>query len=113
MTDLKAAALAAIDRETASLRSLSEAIWDRPELAMEEHEAHATLTKYLTEQGFDVQSGYCLETAFKATWRGNEERVCGPNVAVICEYDALPEIGHACGHNLIAEAGRSRSRDSS
>ena len=45
---------------------------------------------------------YVLETGFKAEWG---EDGSGPRVSVLCEYDALPEIGHACGHNLIAEVG--------
>ena len=51
--------------------------------------------------GFPVERKYKLDTAFRAVY-GNGE---GPHVAVISEYDALPDIGHACGHNLIAEVG--------
>lgn len=61
------------------------------------------LTDFLEKHGFLVEKHFKLETAFRATWgsdAGNR-----PHVAVLCEYDALPEIGHACGHNLIAELG--------
>ena len=102
MTDpLKNVAWSAIDRCATSLRSLSNDIWLKPELNFEEHEAHALLTRFLKDQGFQVEEHYTLDTAFKATAGAHE----GVNVAVICEFDALPDIGHACGHNLIAEAG--------
>ena len=50
---------------------------------------------------FQVEESYKLETAFRGTF-GSESK---PNICVISEFDALPEIGHACGHNLIAEVG--------
>ena len=50
---------------------------------------------------FQVEESYKLETAFRGTF-GSEAK---PNICVISEFDALPEIGHACGHNLIAEVG--------
>lgn len=98
---MKKAAWSAIDRSATALQSLSSKIWSKPELAYEEHEAHALLTSFLKEHGFQVDEHYTLDTAFRARAGANE----GANIAVICEFDALPEIGHACGHNLIAEAG--------
>lgn len=96
-------AVLVIDDLKEELKSLSEKIWENPELNFEEHKAHAFLTDYLESKGFEVTRGYCgLPTAFKAT-AGTQG--IGVNVCVICEYDALPGIGHACGHNLIAEAG--------
>ena len=65
-----------------------------------EHHAHELLTNHLEGQGFTVERKYHLETAFRATVGSGS-----PHVAVLCEYDALPGIGHACGHNLIAEVG--------
>ena len=54
-------------------------------------------------KGFAVSSDIGdLKTAFRAVYNGDLKR---PRVGIICEYDALPEINHACGHNLIAEAG--------
>lgn len=98
---LKAAASAAIDFNTKELRKLSEEIWQTPELNFKEYTAHQLLTDFLEMKGFHVQRSYTgLETAFKAFFGSGR-----PNVCVICEYDALPVIGHACGHNLIAEAG--------
>lgn len=67
----------------------------------EEHTAHRVLTDFLEKEGFAVERGFLgIATAFRARFGSGR-----PNVCVICEYDALPEIGHACGHNLIAEAG--------
>ena len=73
-----------------------------PELAFAEHRAAALLTGELEEHGFAVERGVAgLPTAFTAT----AGYVNGPRVALLLEYDALPELGHACGHNLIAAAG--------
>ena len=63
--------------------------------------AFQTLTNFLKKEGFQVECNFILETAFRATYGSDD----GPNVCLICEYDALPGIGHACGHNLIAECG--------
>ena len=72
-----------------------------PELAMEEVRASTLLSDRLEKRGFAVErAAFGIETAFRARWGE------GPvTVAYLCEYDALPEIGHACGHNLIATAG--------
>ena len=69
-----------------------------PELGFEEEKASAWLAEYLSDAGFQVESGICgLPTAFSA-------RVgSGPlHLAICAEYDCLPGIGHACGHNIIA-----------
>ena len=102
MNDFKQAACRAIEEAADELELLSKEIWSNPELKYEEHYAHKTLTDYLEKKGFDVTRKYIVDTAFKAELGSSDS---GPNIAVICEYDALPEIGHACGHNLIAEAG--------
>lgn len=83
------------------LLDVSHRIHERPELGFEEHHAHEVLCHALDDAGLAVEAhAYGLDTAFAA--RAGTE---GPLVAVICEYDALPEIGHACGHNVIAAAG--------
>ena len=90
----------AIDAASAALRALSLDIHEHPELNFEEVHAHQVLTDYLDNEGFEVVRGaYTMPTAFKAVAGSN-----GPAVAIISEYDALPGIGHACGHNLIAIA---------
>ena len=101
MQDLKAKAGVVIDNYQKELHKLGDEIWQNPELCYEEHSAHRLLTAFLEEKGFSVERAYTgLSTAFRATFGSGK-----PNVCVICEYDALPGIGHACGHNLIAEAG--------
>jgi len=79
----------------------SHQIHGRPELAFEEHFAHDLLTGILEGEGLEVERGaYGLDTAFVA--RAGTE---GPTIAVLCEYDALPGVGHACGHNIIGTSG--------
>jgi len=97
-TVTKAAARAAFDRVEGELIALSHRIHAHPEIKWEEERASAWLGEALDGYGFAVESGICdLPTAFQAT-AGS-----GPLHVVVCaEYDALPGIGHACGHNIIA-----------
>jgi amidohydrolase len=93
--------LDAVDRRAERLLEVSHEIHAHPELCFEEHTAHRILTDELERAGLPVTRGaYDLPTAFDA-----RVGVEGPTVAVLCEYDALPGIGHACGHNIIAAAG--------
>ncbi|XP_078504408.1 xaa-Arg dipeptidase isoform X2 [Lissotriton helveticus] len=96
-----------IDEAAERLGRLSHEIWSQPELAYEERRAHDTLTGFFSEEGWAVEPRYKLETAFRAEWQsGGGESARRPlTVGFLCEYDALPGIGHACGHNLIAEVG--------
>jgi amidohydrolase len=97
---LKARACAAIDAESERLISLSHRIHANPELAFKEFQAAEWLTAYLADRKFDVTPGIAnLPTAFRAS-AGNG----APTVAILAEYDALPGIGHGCGHNIIATA---------
>ena len=90
--------IAALSEE---LRAISLSIHGTPELGFAEHHAHRLLTDYLEQNGFRVTRGaYDLATAFRAEYGSGS-----PTVAVLCEYDVLPEIGHACGHNLMAMTG--------
>ncbi|XP_046560563.1 xaa-Arg dipeptidase-like [Haliotis rubra] len=91
-----------IDVHSSDLNTLSQEIWKHPELCYTETFAHDYLTTFLEKHGFEVERNYMLDTAFRAVF-GKDGT--GPHVAIMCEYDALPEIGHACGHNLIAEVG--------
>ena len=95
---LKAQARRNVESARPDLVALSERIHDRPELCFEEVAAAETLAETLAAGGFTVTAGaYDLPTAFEA------RAGSGPLSIVICaEYDALPGIGHACGHNLIA-----------
>ncbi|KAF8556613.1 hypothetical protein OG21DRAFT_1506366 [Imleria badia] len=91
-----------IDSLRPQLRELSEKIHAHPELMFQEHYAHDEYTAFLEAQGWVVQKHYLLETAWIATYtHGQGGRVLGVN----SEMDALPGIGHACGHNLIGIAG--------
>lgn len=92
-----------IDNAAEDLNRVSQEIWKRPELNFEEFHAHELLTDWLQKNGFTVDTQYKgLKTAFRATYGPANGK---PHVAILCEYDALPEIGHGCGHNLIAEVG--------
>ncbi|NLP52762.1 M20 family metallopeptidase [Bacillus sp. RO1] len=78
-------------------------IGENPELGHEEFKSAKVLSDKLSEHGFDVQLGICgLQTAFEAVFDSGKP---GPTIGFMCEYDALPEIGHACGHNLIGTMG--------
>jgi amidohydrolase len=90
-----------IDSQRADLLRVSHEIHANPELAFEEHKACNLLVDTLRKAGLNVETGSGgLETAFSTDF-GAES---GPRVALLAEYDALPGIGHACGHNLIATA---------
>ncbi|MDP8954051.1 MAG: M20 family metallopeptidase [Actinomycetota bacterium] len=98
---LKARMRARVDELSDVLVDVAHQIHEHPELGYEEHFAHGLLTSVLEREGVEVAGGaYDLPTAFEA--RAGTE---GPTVAICCEYDALPGIGHACGHNVIAAAG--------
>lgn len=79
---------------------INKKLHDNPELAYEEHIAHETIASYLENLGFEVKrKAYDLDTSFEASIGQG-----GRQVVFCAEYDALPRIGHACGHNLIATA---------
>lgn len=89
-----------VDAYLPALVELSSYLHDNPETAFNEHKACDRLSSMMEAEGFSVERGTGdLDTAFKATFtRGRT----GPAIAMLAEYDALPEIGHGCGHNLIA-----------
>src|SRR3954468_2363096 len=93
---------AEVDKRADVLIDASHQIHDHPELCYEEHFAHDLLTGLLEAENIEVERhAFDLDTAFIArAGSGN-----GPTIAVLCEYDALPGIGHACGHNIIGTAG--------
>jgi amidohydrolase len=98
---LKEHACAAIDVRCSELVGISTRLHRTPELRFQEYTAAAALADYLRAAGFAVElPAYGLETAFRATLGSGR-----PAVAILCEYDALPDVGHACGHNVIAAAG--------
>ena len=102
MTPEKRAIAEAVDRLGDELEALSRRIHGNPELGYEEVKACGWLTEFLARRGFKVEKGVAgVDTAFRATVETGE----GPTIAILCEYDALPGIGHACGHNVIATSG--------
>jgi len=87
-----------VELQRQQLIQLSLNIHDNPELGFEEEKASAWLASYLEDSGFHVERGIAgLATAFRATYGQGS-----PRIALLAEYDALPQIGHGCGHNIIA-----------
>jgi amidohydrolase len=102
MSTVKEAIARAVDGLADELEALSHKIHEHPELGFAEVKACGWLTEFLAAKGFKVEKGVSgMDTAFRATI----ETGAGPTVAILCEYDALPGIGHACGHNVIATSG--------
>jgi amidohydrolase len=103
MSDWKSRVCEEVDRLEPELREISQDLFDHPELKHEEVRAAKRLSDALREGGFDVELGVAgMATAIRAVHPAIGE---GPTVAILGEYDALPDIGHACGHNLIAAGG--------
>jgi amidohydrolase len=95
-------ARAAIDAVAADLVAISHDIHARPELGYQEHYASTRLATFLADHGIDVERpAFGIDTSFA----GRLGDGAGPTVAICCEYDALPGIGHGCGHNIIGAAG--------
>ncbi len=95
---LKASVIEEIDARRHQLSELSLKIHSNPELGFQEVKAARWLTQYLKENGFSIEQGICeLPTAFRGSYGQGK-----PAIAILVEYDALPNLGHACGHNLIA-----------
>ncbi len=90
-----------VEQKREELKQISEFIYTHPELGFEEVESAAVQVKYLRSYGFDVKEKVAgMDTAFLAMFKNGE----GPHIAIFSEYDALPGLGHACGHNLISAA---------
>ncbi|HEX7098896.1 MAG TPA: M20 family metallopeptidase [Acidimicrobiia bacterium] len=91
---------ARVDEIRDQLAEISRWMYQNPELAYEERRSSARLVDFLTRSGFEVTyPAYGLDTAFAA-----RVGTTGPHVVICAEYDALPGVGHACGHNIIATA---------
>lgn len=100
---MKQIILDTINENEAKFKDISIYIGENPELGHEEFKACEILTDTLKQHGFNVEIGICdLPTAFKATFDSGK---AGPVIGYMAEYDALPELGHACGHNLIGTMG--------
>lgn len=100
--ELKSQVKETVDKKRGLLEDIARYLYTNPELGSEEFKAFEKLTRVLEEHGFELEKGvYEMPTAFVARYKGKKQ---GPKVAVIAEYDALPGIGHGCGHNLISAA---------
>jgi amidohydrolase len=95
---LKTSVVGEIDAHRQQLSELSLKIHANPEIAFQEVKSSTWLIEYLKENGFSIEQGICgLSTAFRASYGQGK-----PIIAILAEYDALPKLGHACGHNIIA-----------
>ncbi len=95
---LKVSVINEVNSHRHQLAELSLKIHANPELGFQETKAAGWLTRYLEENGFSVEPGICgLPTAFRGSYGQGK-----PSIAILAEYDALPKLGHACGHNIIA-----------
>ena len=100
--DIKKQLGAVIDSYKEDLCQMSDEIFDLAEISGEEYKTSDILCSYLEKEGFAVERGTGLETAFRATWDNGSD---GPVIGILVEYDALEKIGHACGHHLQGPAG--------
>ena len=88
-----------VDEIFDELVEINHYIYENPELGNEEYKACKAHSDLLRKYGFEVEDRYLeIETAFRATYVSKKP---GPTIAVMGEYDALPDIGHGCGHNMI------------
>ncbi len=102
MSSLKDALHAAADHHSQVITELSDDLYAHPELGHQEFHAQKQLTATLKQAGYIIEAPYGgLPTAFRATLSTGRP---GPTVALLAEYDALPDIGHGCGHNVIGAA---------
>lgn len=98
INEMKKSIIQEVENQREFLKEITRKIHSNPELGFHEEQAAELLTNYLKKNGFAVELGICrLPTAFKAVYGKGK-----PEIAILAEYDSLPEIGHACGHNIIA-----------
>ena len=82
------------------IKALGREIYENPELGLQEHKACALQCALLEKYGFEIERNFCgFETAYRACYKGRKP---GPKIAMLADYEALPDLGHGCGHNLIA-----------
>lgn len=109
--DLKKLLGEVIEMHRAELCKMADLIYDFAEKSAEEYKSMELLTDYLQNEGFTVERGIALDTAFRATWDNcraavdDEEKNTAPVLGILVEYDALEDIGHACGHHMQGSAG--------
>ena len=100
--DLKEKVISLVDEISPRAIEMAEHIFDDPELSQKEFKAQKYLTEELKKNGFKVEEGIGgIETSFRAEFDSKKE---GPAIALVAEYDALPKMGHACHHHIIASS---------
>lgn len=109
--DLKKLLGEVIEMHRAELCKMADLIYDFAEKSAEEYKSMELLTDYVQNEGFTVERGIALDTAFRATWDNcraavdDEGKNTAPVLGILVEYDALEDIGHACGHHMQGPAG--------
>lgn len=98
----KEAIIQSVESNLDGYKEIANTLYENPEIGNEEFKSMKLLVDYLDKAGFVTESGYVVPTGFIATYDTQKE---GPTIAFMCEYDALPDVGHGCGHNLIAAIG--------
>lgn len=89
-----------IEEKKEDLWKLARYIWENPEYNFKEFKSSKAVRDFLENDGFNVEEGICgLETAFRA---GYDSKKSGPHIGLLAEFDAVPGMGHSCGHNLMA-----------
>ena len=96
--DYKQTILNSVESKIDDYMSIVKTLYENPEIGNEEFETMELLTNYLIKAGFDTTKGYVVPTGFIGKYDTGKP---GPTIAFMCEYDALPEVGHGCGHNLL------------
>lgn len=99
---LKKKILDTVEKNLPQLYEIRNYLYENPEVGGEEEKAYALLTKTLAEHGFEVIGDFHnIDYCFKAVY---DSRKSGPSIGLTAEFDALPAMGHGCGHNIIATA---------
>ena len=102
-----------LESNKAKIKAVSHEIWSHPETSWKEKHACEILTQYLLKEGFEVEKHFTSETGFRAVFESpvnkskegaGDSDQSSIKVCYLCQYDALPEVGHAAGHNLVTAA---------
>lgn len=100
--DYKKIIVDSIESKISNYMSLVTTMYENPEIGNEEFQTMELLASYLEKNGFETTREFIVPTGFLGEYNTNKP---GPTIAFMCEYDALPEVGHGCAHNLIAGIG--------
>jgi amidohydrolase len=100
LLECKRAISAIVEDKKNEIFSIADELYRFPEISLKEYKSSRLISDILSQEGYSLENGIAgMETAFRATFGS-----FGPSIAILAEMDALPEIGHACGHNIIAAA---------